>query len=128
MRKLPFFYDTQNAGFMILEGILSVDKGKIHIEYQKKDAVIEVVKSSLKTFEVDLNEIDHIEFKKNIFSARLIIHAKSASVFQDFPGNELLTRTLKVKRKHREIAMNISSNLNLFLSEKKLRELDEELK
>ncbi len=126
MRALPFYDDEQNGGFMMLEGILRVEKGKINIEYQKKDAVIEVVKSGVKEVSIDLNDIDLIEYKKKLFGARLILHAKRATVFEDFPGNELLTRTLKVKRKNREIAANLASNVNLFLSEKKLRELDEE--
>lgn len=124
MRALPFYDDEQNGGFMMLEGILRVEKGKIAIEYQKKDAVIEVVKSGVKTVEIDLNNIELIEYKKKLFGSRLIIHAKRATVFEDFPGNDLMVRTLKVKRKHREIAANIASNVNLFLSEKKLRELD----
>ena len=124
MRALPFFDDEQNGGFMMLEGILRVENGKINIEYQKKDAIVEVVKSGVKTVEISLDDIDLIEYKKNLFGARLILHAKRATVFEDFPGSELLTRTLKVKRKNREIAANIASNVNLFLSEKKLRELD----
>jgi len=124
MRALPFYDDEQNGGFMMLEGILRVEKGKIAIEYQKKDAVIEVVKSGVKTVEIDLNNIELIEYKKKLFGSRLIIHAKRATVFEDFPGNDLMVRTLKVKRKHRDIAANIASNVNLFLSEKKLRELD----
>ena len=126
MRALPFYDDEQNGGFMMLEGILRIEKGKINIEYQKKDAVIEVVKSGVKTVDIDLKDIDLIEYKKKLFGARLILHAKRATVFEDFPGTELLVRTLKVKRKHRDIAANIASNVNLFLSEQKLRELDED--
>ena len=127
MRALPFYDDEQNAGFMMLEGILRVEAGKINIEYHKKDAIVEVVKSGVKTVEIDLNDIDLIEYKKKLFGARLILHAKRARVFEDFPGSELLTRTLKVKRKNRDIAANLASNVNLYLSEKKLRELDSEV-
>jgi len=54
----------------------------------------------------------------------LILHGKSASSFKDLPGKDLIERVLKVKRKHRDVAASISSNLNLALSEKKLQELD----
>ena len=127
MRALPFYDDEQNGGFMMLEGILRIEKGKIHIEYQKKDAIVEVVKSSVKSFAIDLNDIDLIEYKKKLFGARLILHAKRATVFEDFPGNELLIRILKVKRKNRDIAANVASNVNLLLSEMKLKELDEDM-
>lgn len=126
LRALPFYDDEQNGGFMMLEGILRIEKGNINIEYQKKDAIVEVVKSGVKTVNISLDDIDMIEYKKKLFGARLIIHASRATVFEEFPGSELLTRTLKVKRKNREIAASIASNVNLFLSEKKLRELDED--
>jgi hypothetical protein len=124
MRPLPFYDDELSGGFMMMEGILRVEKGKLHFEFHKKDAVMEVVKSGVKTAEIDLKDIDLIEYKKKLFGARLIIHAKRATVFEDLPGNDLTTRTLKVKRKHRDIAANIASNLNLYLSERKLKELD----
>jgi hypothetical protein len=126
MRALPFYDDEQNGGFMMLEGILRVEKGKLHFEFHKKDALIEVVKSGVKTAEIDLKDIDLIEYKKKLFGARLIIYAKRATVFEEFPGNDLTSRTLKVKRKHRDIAANIASNVNLYLSEQKLKELDGE--
>lgn len=76
----------------------------------------------MKTVEISLDDIDLIEYKKKLFGASYSPQTRNR--FEDFPGSELLTRTLKVKRKNREIAANIASNVNLFLSEKKLRELD----
>ena len=125
MRALPFYDDELNAGFMKMEGILRVENGKLAFEYQNKDAIMGAVKSGLRTVEIDLSSIDMMEYKKKLFGGRLILHASRASVFADLPGNELTTRTLKVKREHREIAANIASNVNLYLSEKKLREMDE---
>ena len=127
MRALPFYDNELNGGFMTMDGILRIEKGEIHIEYQKKDAIVELVKSNVKSISIDLNDIDLIEYKKNLFGARLIFHAKRATVFEDFPGSDLLVRTLKVKRKHRDIAANLASNVNLYLSELKLKELDGDL-
>ena len=127
MRAHPFYDNELNGGFMTMEGILRIEKGEIHIEYQKKDAIVEMVKSSVKSISINLNDIDHIEYKKKLFGARFILHGKRATVFEDFPGNELLVRTLKVKRKHRNIAANLASNVNLYLSELKLKELDGDL-
>lgn len=124
MRSLPFVIDDLNGGFMILEGILSVERGKLHFEFQKKDAVLAAYKSDLKTIEIDLSEISMMEYKKGLFSNKLIIHSKRASAFVDLPGNELTERILKIKKKHREVAASISSNVNLELSERKLKELD----
>ena len=81
MRALPFYDDEQNGGFMTMEGILRIEKGEIHIEYQKKDAIVEMVKSNVKSISINLNDIDLIEYKKKLFGARFILHAKRATVF-----------------------------------------------
>jgi hypothetical protein len=126
MRALPFYDDELNAGFMKMEGILRVENGKLNFEFQKKDGVLEAIKSGIKSISIDLNDIDLVEYKKKLFGGRLILHGKRATVFEALPGNDLTTRTLKVKRAHRDIAANIASNVNIWLSEKKLREMDED--
>lgn len=124
MRALPFTIENLNGGFMKLEGILRVKDEHLLFEFQKKDAVLEAYQSELRTIEIPLSELEMLEFRKGWFSAKLILHGKSASSFKDLPGKDLIERVLKVKRKHRDVAASISSNLNLKLSEKKLQELD----
>ncbi|MEP5944729.1 MAG: hypothetical protein ABJ356_09230, partial [Balneola sp.] len=75
--------------------------------------------------EIPFSEIDMMEFKKGLFSTKLIIHGKNARALSELPGDELTSRTMKVKKKNRDIAANISSKVNLELSEMKLKELDE---
>ena len=124
MRSLPFYMDDLNGGFMKLEGILRVESGKLLFEFQKKDAIIEAYKSDLMTAEIDLKDIDMLEFKKGLFTGKLIIHASRPAAFKDLPGNDLTLRKLKIKREHRNTAANISSNVNVFLSEQKLKQLE----
>ncbi|SMO92934.1 hypothetical protein SAMN06265219_11638 [Gracilimonas mengyeensis] len=125
MRSLPFSIQNLNGGFMKLEGILRVEGEELVFEYKKKDAVVEAYQSDLRTERVPLKELDMLEFKKGWFSGKLILHGKSARSFGDLPGEDLTERVLKVKCKHRNIAADISSNLNLQLSEQKLKELDD---
>lgn len=108
---------------MKLEGILRVESNYLVFEFQKKDAVFEAYKSELKEVKIPVSEISMIEYKKGLFSSKLIIHAERPSTFQEFPGSELTERKLKVKRKHRETAANISSKINLELSEYRLEQL-----
>ena len=125
MRSLPFSRENLNGGFMKVEGILRVEGAKLVFEFQKKDAVVEAYQSELKTVTIPLTELDMLEFKKGWFSGKLILHGKRAKSFSELPGKELTERVLKVKRKHRNVAANISSNLNLQLSEQKLNELED---
>jgi len=125
MRSLPFVIENLNGGFMKIEGILRVENEKLVFEFQKKDAVVEAYQSELRTVEIPVSELDMLEFKKGWFSGKLILFGKTARSFGDLPGKDLTERVLKVKRKDRELAANISSNLNLKLSEQKLKELDD---
>lgn len=125
MRSLPFTIENLNGGFMKLEGILRVEENTLVFEYQKKDAVVEAYQSEVRTEKIPISEIDMLEFKKGWFSGKLILHGKTAKSFGDLPGKDLTERVLKVKRKNRDVAASISSNLNLKLSEEKLRELDD---
>jgi hypothetical protein len=86
---------------------------------------LEAYKSDIMTDEILFSDLNMIEFKKGIFSSKLILHGKKAAPFRNLPGSDLTTRSLKVKKKNREIAANISSKVNLELSEMKLREMDE---
>lgn len=108
-----------------MEGILRVEGENLVFEFQKKDAVVEAYQSELRTETIPLSELDMLEYKKGWFSGKLILHGKRASSFGDLPGKELTERVLKVKRKHRNVAASISSNLNLKLSEQKLNELED---
>lgn len=125
MRSLPFTIDNLNGGFMKAEGILRAEGEKLIFEYHKKDAVVEAYQSELKTEVVPVSELDMLEYKKGWFSAKLILHGRRASSFGDLPGKDITERVLKVKRKHRDLAANISSNMNLLISEEKLKSLDD---
>jgi hypothetical protein len=125
MRSLPFSIENLNGGFMKVEGILRVEGEHLIFEFQKKDAVVEAYQSELKTEKIPLSELDMLEFKQGWFSGKLILHGKTAKSFGELPGKDLTERVLKVKRKHKNVAASVSSNLNLKLSEQKLNELDD---
>jgi len=125
MKSLPFYIDNMNGGFMKADGVLRVEGQTLVFEFHVKDAILEAYKSDLKEIRIDLQELDLIEFKKGIFIPKLILHGKTAKSLADLPGDELTERTLKIKRKHRNIAASIASNLNLRLSEEKLRQLED---
>ena len=125
MRSLPFSIENLNGGFMKIEGILRVEKQKLVFEFQKKDAVIEAYKSDVQSVEIPVKDLEAIELKKGMFSTNLVLHARTSSVFNDLPGKELTERILKIKKKYRDVAASISSNINLTLSEIRLNELSD---
>ena len=125
MKNIPFYIDGVNGGFMRVEGIMRLEKNGLYLEFQIKDAVIKAYKSPIKTHFFSLEDIDAIETKVGWFRTRLWIHVQSGKILEAIPGNDLTQRVFSFKRAHRLALTNMVSQLNLALSELKLKELDQ---
>ena len=125
MKNIPFYIDGVNGGFMRVEGIIRLEKNRLYLEFQIKDAVIKAYKSQIKTHFFALEDIDAIETKIGWFRTRLWIHVQSGKILGAIPGNDLTHRVFSFKRAHRLALANMVSQLNLALSELKLKELDQ---
>jgi len=125
MKNIPFYIDGVHGGFMRVEGIMRLEKNRLYLEFQIKDAVIKAYKSPIKTHHLALEDIDAIETKLGWFRTRLWIHVQSGKILEAIPGNELTQRVFSFKRAHRLALANMVSQLNLALSELKLKELDQ---
>ena len=111
---------------MKMAGTIRLEGETLHLEFYKTDNVFEAYKSDLKTLEIDLGDLNEIEFKKSFFGGgKLTLKANSEQVFGGLEGMEVGVRVLKVKRKEREAALSVTSRARLLLSERRLRELDE---
>ena len=125
MKNIPFYIDGVNGGFMRVEGIIRLEKNGLYLEFQIKDAVIKAYKSPIKTHFLALEDIDAIETKVGWFRTRLWIHVQSGKILEAIPGSDLTQRVFSFKRAHRLALANMVSQLNLALSELKLKELDQ---
>ena len=125
MKNIPFYIDGVNGGFMRVEGIIRLEKNGLYLEFQIKDAVIKAYKSPIKTHFLTLEDIDAIETKVGWFRTRLWIHVQSGKILEAIPGSDLTQRVFSFKRAHRLALANMVSQLNLALSELKLKELDQ---
>ena len=125
--RLPFFMDNLYGGFAKLNGILSVMKDMLVLEFQVKENVFGgLVKSRPKELNIHLKEIDSVEFKKNWFVANFYLRTVKLQHLDGLPGGEDGEVKLKIKRKDREKAKHLASYLALRLSEIRLDMLDEE--
>ena len=104
---------------------MRLEKDGLYIEFQVKDALVEAYKSSVKTQMLALKDIDAVDTKVGWFRTRLWIYAQSGKILEAIPGNDLTHRIFSFKRAHRPALANMVSQLNLELSEQKLKELDE---
>ena len=125
MNNIPFYIDGVHGGFMRVEGIMRLEKDGLYLEFQVKDALVEAYKSSVKTHLLALKAIDALDTTVGWFRTRLWIYARSGNILAAIPGNDLTHRVFSFKRAYRSALANLVSQLNLELSEQKLKELNE---
>jgi hypothetical protein len=125
--RLPVTIDDLYGGFVVMNGLLRLEKDSLIVEYQTKDNILGgVFKSQPKEARIPLRNLSEVIFKKNWFSASLLLKAYSLTDLAHFPNAEDGMAKFKIKRKHRNDAANLASSLNLRLSEIRLDEMDQE--
>jgi hypothetical protein len=124
-KTVPFIIPEINHGFQQAEGLLKLGKQQLELEFEVKDAILGIIKSGVRDVVIPFSNLKSIKFEKGWFSAKIILEGVSMKVFDEVPGTELATCTLKVKRKHREEAENLISYARMQFSEYKLDKLNE---
>lgn len=114
-------------GLAELTGLLRVEKDTIVLEYSLKDEMLGMFNSDLKVLNIPFHTVEEIRVKKKWFSARFEIHLnrlpktdKSLSL----NGNVI---SFIIKKNEVQKAHSIRSSLMLRISEKRLRDLDDDV-
>lgn len=122
---IPFTLSQSDNFLMESSGIIRLEAKHLVMEYQSRDAVLGMVKSSVNEVRLSLNDVQHITFKKGLFSNTLRIQAKAMRAFEKVPGSVQGAVELKIKRADRKNAEYMVSAANLRMSEMKLEALGE---
>ena len=126
--SLAYHYSLYNAsgGYEMKEvrGVLSIEGEEIMFEYKLYDAMGTAI-STLNKFAFDVRYLQNIHTKKGLFKTKLIIQSTKMVFLDPLPGSSQGRIALDIKRSDRNEALNFSSKLNLALSERRLKELDE---
>jgi hypothetical protein len=123
-RSVPFEITDINHGFQEAKGILKLARDGIAMEFEVQDSLVGIFKSGVKNLEISYADLESVEYKKGWFRAKIVLKGVSMRVFEDVPGTEHATCTLKVKREYREAAQNLVSKARLYLSEYRLSQLE----
>lgn len=124
-KAVPFKIDEISGGFQEAKGLLNVEEKGISLEFEVSDALVGVFKSGVKNVFIPFADLNSITYKKGWIGAKIILEGTSMKVFDEVPGTDVATCTLKIKRKHRDEAQTVSSRARVRLSEYRLRQLDE---
>jgi len=125
LSSVPFEIPNVNHGFIEVTGLLRINTEGLNLEYHKKDPLGGLIHSSLEEVKLTWDKIEKVEFKRGMFSAKLIITGTSMKALAELPGVEQGRLTIKVKRKDRDDLQILASHARLELSEKRLRELED---
>jgi hypothetical protein len=123
MSSVPFEIPEINHGLKKGEGLLKLYKSGLELEFEVEDAFVGMVKSGVKTVQISYKDLEAIQFKKGWFGAKIILKANSMKVFDEIPGTEAGTCTLKIERKNREKANDLISKARMRHSEVKLGQI-----
>lgn len=124
-RSVPFKIDEVASGFQEANGLLKVTRKGLDLEFEVSDAFFGVFKSGVKNVFLDFNDLRSVSYKKGWFSSKIILEGTSMKVFDELPGTDVATVTLKIKRKHREDARSLISHARMLLSEHRLQQLED---
>ena len=110
-------------GFKQANGLMKLWEKGLELEFEI--ATLGILKSGVQTVRIAYSDIQSIDYKKGWFKDKVIIQGVSMKVFEDVPGTDVATCTLRVKRKHRDNAQNLISKARMQVSEHKLDQMDQ---
>lgn len=124
--KYSMYEGTDLNEFKEVKGILSFSDNELLFEYKVYDAYGNGI-SNLSKFAIQLDNIKSIQYKKGFLftGGKLIIKANKWAFFEPLPGSDQGVVKLNIERRDRNEAIRISTKLNLYLSQKRLDDLDE---
>ena len=102
MTAVPFRV-TIHGGFAEAEGILRIDGDQLRIDFEVKDAIAGLLKSSHRTV-IPLADIDDVIYEDGWLGGRLILRVLELDPVEQMPFRSGAEVTVKIKRRDRDIA------------------------
>jgi hypothetical protein len=122
--RLAFNIDDIYSGLARVNGLMSLTRDELVLEFQTQDNLVGIFKGRSGTIRIPIRDLYQAEVKSSWFSRFLIIRPKTLSAIANIPGAD--DSELKVKFKKRDLssAKEIVSFLNLRISEIRLEEME----
>jgi len=122
IQSVPFTIDPELAdirkGWIFIGGVLLVEPERLVLEYRTSMATLE--QSEIKRRSIPLDQLTRVDYRRGIFSAKLILQARSLAVFDSMPGSSEDRLVLTIARRDRPLAKVIGWELGTALENRKL--------
>ena len=122
--SIPFRITDLFSGFAEARGLMRVAEEGIRLEYQVKDALIGMMKSSIRELLIPYEEIESIVFRRRWWRRSIEIRTKSLRIPASIPGQSGSSITIRVQRRDRLTIEESISHAVLRLSEIKLQRIE----
>lgn len=122
---VPFTLPQSETILSESSGLLKLEGRNLIMEYQTRDAVLGMLKSSVKEITFSLGDVQKLAFSKGFFSSKIVIQSKLMRTFEKVPGSAQGNVELKIQRSDRQAAEYLISAANLRMSEMKIEALDD---
>lgn len=103
-----------SMGMTETSGMLSLEEGKLLLEYQTIDAILGILKSGIKVVEISLSELSSANVEQKLWSAELVLQGKNMRVLGNVPGASQGQLRAKLNRQSITAARHLVQQINTF--------------
>ena len=128
MHTVPFSISDAYEGLAEVGGLARFEADVLTLEFQTQDAFFGLVKSGVQEVPITLPDLVSVHFSKNMFRATIHLRVRSMALFEKIPGANRGEVKLRFARKYRDEAHALASRLQLRLSERRLEQMDDEIR
>lgn len=125
--SVPFKIPNVYQGFAEACGIAHASGSQLVLEFQVKDTIAGLVKSSVNEVSVPFTDLVSVHLHSGWFSTRLTIRTRRLAALKDIPGSEQGGVELTIARKDKHAAAELASLIALTLAERQLQDLSRSL-
>ena len=101
-------------GMTKTSGMLSLEEGKLLLEYQTNDAILGVLKSGIEVVEISLSALSSASVGQRLWSAKLVLQGKNMRVFSNVPSAKQGQWRAKLYRRSITTAKQLIEQINTF--------------
>ena len=113
VRMLSFSVPDTHGGLSTTTGLLKIEQDCLALQFETKDSIFGLLKSSPGTIRLPYEEIDEINFRPNRWlGGKLTIYVDSLEALQQIPWSDANRLVVRTARRENDRAARFASNVN----------------
>ena len=101
------FTVADSSGLMESTGLVFIEEDKLIIEYQTVDCILGILKTGIKEYSVQLDDVVNAKLEQKFWSSELVLQSRSLRTFRNLPGSASGILRLKISRQSNTAALNL---------------------